>query len=183
MEKTRQYTALAALPILALAACQEQPPPRASQPPIPYQGPGTGETGAVGPAGDPVWRYNGDDDHLLARGIDNSNVLDVVFRCGGEVPGITFSFFQPGPPPDSVKLASGSAARDYPVRANPPNFAHSTDWSLGTDAIPKDPVVTAFLDTGRLSRVDGDQAKVWDAKTAEDKQAIANFSKACRGKL
>ena len=171
---------LAAIPV---AACQEQePPPRAtSQPPVPYEGPGTGAATAA--TGDPVWRYNGDDDHLLARGIDNSNVLDVVFRCGGEIPGITFSFFQPGPPPDTVKISSGSAARDYPVRPSPPNFAFSTDWSLGTDAIPKDPVVSAFLDTGKLSRVDGQQVKVWDARTPEDKQAIENFSKACKGKL
>lgn len=185
MEKARQHSALAGLAILALAfaACQEEPPPKANQPPVPYAGPGTGVTGPQGATGERVWRYNGDDDHLLARGIDDSNVIDVVFRCGGEVPSVTFSVFRPGPPPDTVKMASGNASRDYPVRPSPPNFSFSTNWSLAADAIAKDPVVTAFLETGKLSSWEGSEVKVWDAKTENDKEAIDSFAKACKGRL
>jgi hypothetical protein len=185
VEKARQYSALAGLAICGLlAACNAEPAPQAKGPaPIPYVGPATGNSNNTGQAGEPVWRYNGDDDHLLARGVDNSNVIDVVFRCGGNVPGITFSMFGPGPPPETVRLTSGAAVRDYPVRPSPPDFAFSTDWSLGADAIAKDAVVGGFLESGKLTRGEGAAAKVWDAKTAKDKEAIDAFSKACKGRL
>jgi hypothetical protein len=113
----------------------------------------------------------------LAFGVDGTDDLAVLFLCDPASGSITFNVpAGGGPDVAEVKLRSGGVARRYDTL--PPSEPDGYELAyFRTDRA--DPVLKTFARSGRLA-IDVYGAFVsHDVKTAPEREAVANFAKAC----
>ena len=175
--------------VAGLTACSPSEEPKAAAPtkaPIPYAGPVQYPEPGEAPAraAEFVWAYSGDGGvEVLARGLPDGSMIDVIFRCRPEQPAVQYGFFQKGPAPTTVKFSSGAETTSYHVSVAPPEYAESDAWVLSGELQPKDEAFVAFLQSGKFTRWFGDKTQAWDAKTPAESAALTKFSEACKAKI
>jgi hypothetical protein len=178
------------LAAIALAGCGDGDPGVAPAPtgkaPVPYAGPTQyPEPGELPPNADQfVWAYQGEGGaEVLARGVPDGSMIDVIFRCRPEQPAVQYGFFQKGPAPKTVRFGSGGETTEYLVSSAPPEYRDSDAWVLSGELQPRDEAFVAFLESGRMTRWFGDKAQTWDARTEAERTAIKKFAEACKDKI
>ncbi len=114
----------------------------------------------------------------LAFGVDGTDYLAVLFLCDPASGSVTFNVpVGEGQVVGEVKLRSGGVVRRYDVLPQSEPDGYELAY-FRTDRA--DPVLKAFATSGRLA-VDAYGAFVsHDVKTASEREAVANFAKACR---
>jgi hypothetical protein len=177
------------LALVLLAGCGAREQEIAAAPaaaPIPYGGPARYPEPGEPAANEQefVWAYSDEGGvDVLARGLSNGEMIDVIFRCRPEQPAVQFGFFQKGPPTKTVAFSSGGETTEYFAAAAPPEYAESDAWVLSGELKPKDEAFLAFLQSGRMTRVFGEKNRVWDARKDSDREAIKRFAEACKDKI